>query len=116
VYERYRDKADFYLVYIREAHPTGSRRPAPHVKIGQPETLEERWGVARKFCTHYKLSIPTLVDDMKDSLSRAYNAFPDRLFILGKDGKIAYRGGRGPRGFKITEMEKALKRILSGAP
>jgi len=115
VYDRYRDKADFYLIYIREAHPTDSRRPAPHVKIAQPKTLQERWGVAQKFCTHFKLSIPTLVDDMNDSCSRAYNAFPDRLFILSKDGTIAYRGGRGPRGFKIDEMEKALQKILSAA-
>jgi Ni,Fe-hydrogenase III small subunit len=59
-----------------------------------------------------KLTIPVLVDDMKDTVSKAYNAMPDRLFILAADGTIAYRGERGPRGFKVQEMEEALKTLL----
>ncbi len=59
-----------------------------------------------------ELTMPQLVDDMKDTVAQAYNAMPDRLFILGADGKIAYRGARGPRGFKVTEMEQALQKLL----
>ena len=51
---------------------------------------------------------------MKNTVATAYNAMPDRLFILGADGKIAYRGARGPRGFKVDEMEQALKKLLDG--
>ena len=59
-----------------------------------------------------ELTMPQLVDDMKDTVAQAYNAMPDRLFILGADGKIAYRGARGPRGFKVTEMKQALQKLL----
>jgi hypothetical protein len=54
-----------------------------------------------------------LVDDMKDTVAKAYSAMPDRLFILDVKGKIAYRGERGPRGFLVDEMEKALLALLS---
>lgn len=100
-------------MYIREAHPTDGRRPAPHVKIEQPRTYERRKEVAGECCTALKLTMPVLVDDMRDTACNAYNAWPDRLFILAADGKIAYRGGRGPGGFKLDEVERSLKAVLS---
>ena len=59
-----------------------------------------------------KLGMPVLVDDMQDSVAKAYNAMPDRLFIVKADGTIGYRGNRGPRGFDVDEMEKALAKLL----
>jgi len=56
--------------------------------------------------------MPVLVDDMQDSVAKAYNAMPDRLFIVKADGTIGYRGNRGPRGFDVDEMEKALVKLL----
>lgn len=98
VYDRYKDRADFYWIYIREAHASDGPRPANHVRIEQPTTLERRQEVATSCAAHLNLTIPVLVDDMKDTVSKAYDAWPDRLFILGADGKVAYRGGHGPRG------------------
>lgn len=59
------------------------------------------------------LGMPVCVDDMDDTVAKAYNAMPDRLFILKADGTIGYRGDRGPRGFKVDAMEEALKGILA---
>ena len=50
---------------------------------------------------------------MKDTVAKAFSAMPDRLFILDAGGKIAYRGDRGPRGFKVDEMEQALVKLLA---
>lgn len=57
--------------------------------------------------------MPILVDDMQDTVAKAYNARPDRLFILGADGRIAYRGARGPRGFDVDEMAAALATLVA---
>ena len=59
--------------------------------------------------------MPCLVDDMKDTVAKAYNAMPDRLFVLKADGTIGFRGDRGPRGFDVDAMEKALVKILAEA-
>jgi hypothetical protein len=59
------------------------------------------------------LGLPVLVDDMDDTVAKAYSAMPDRLFILKADGTIGYRGSRGPRGFDVEEMAAALARILA---
>ena len=112
VYETYKDRADFYLIYIREAHASDSFRPARHVDIEQPKDFETRSKVAKGCGKALDLGMPILVDDMQDSVSKAYHAHPDRLFIVGADNKVKYRGDRGPRGFKVDEMEAALKMLL----
>jgi hypothetical protein len=115
VYDNYKDQVDFYFIYIKEAHPIDSARPNKRIKIEQPKTFERRLEVAAQCCKELELTLPVLVDDMEDSAAKAYGAMPDRLFILGADGKIAYRGDRGPRGFKVDEMEQQLSGILLGA-
>lgn len=115
-YDAFKDRADFVWVYIREAHPSDGFRPARHVSIEQPGTFGRREEVAASCASHFKLTIPVLVDDMEDSVAKAYNAFPDRLFILSANGTIAYRGDRGPRGFKVDEMHAALAKLLADTP
>jgi hypothetical protein len=113
VFERHRTKADFYLVYIREAHPTDGRRPNKKIQVEQPKTHERRSEVAGSCIEALKLGMPVLVDDMKDTVARAYAAMPDRLFVLKADGSVGYRGARGPRGFDVDAMEKALVEVLA---
>ncbi len=36
---------------------------------------------------------------MDDAVNKAYSAWPDRIYVIGVDGKIALMGGQGPRGF-----------------
>jgi hypothetical protein len=33
---------------------------------------------------------------------------PARLYLIDADGKVAYKSGRGPFGFKPGELEQAL--------
>lgn len=109
-------------MYIREAHALDSNSPAggngmPIVE--DPITLFERQQVAQVCMTKLELEgIPALVDDMKDTANQAYRAWPDRLYLVGKDGKIAYHGGRGPFGFKPEELTAAMDAELkkNGVP
>jgi len=84
-----------------------------HPLVQEPVTLEERKKLAGSCTTGLKISnIPTLVDLMNDAVNKAYGAHPDRLYLVGKDGKIAFAGGRGPRGFQPDELERAIKKEL----
>jgi hypothetical protein len=105
-------------VYIREAHALDSRSPmggsgAPIVE--DPISILERKGVAKVCMAKLALEpMPALVDDMEDSVNAAYGAWPDRLYLIGKDGTVAYHGGRGPFGFKPDELEAAIQVELGG--
>ena len=102
------------MVYIREAHPADSPRAAGKwSKVNEPETLEQRIEVAKKCAEELDLGIPVAVDDMEDTAAKTYDGYPDRLYIVTKDGKVAYNGAKGPRGFKPDEMVQRLEEILA---
>lgn len=117
VYQRYKDRADFLMVYVREAHPTdGWYMPGAErygADIAQPRTYDERVGVAQTCQKSLKFGMPFLVDTIDDQVGAAYSGMPSRLYVLDRQGKVAYKSGRGPFGFKPAEMEQALVLLLT---
>ncbi len=81
--------------------------------VEDPVTIAERNAVASVCMTRLALDpMPSLVDDMDDAVGTDYAAHPDRLYLVGKDGRIAFDGGPGPMGFKPDELEAAIRREL----
>ena len=83
------------------------------IEIDQPKTIEERVAVAKTCYSNLGLTFPAIIDNMDNKVEEAYAAWPDRLYIVDKKGKIAYKGEKGPRGFDPMEMAKKLKKICS---
>jgi hypothetical protein len=114
--KRYGDRVEFLAVYVREAHPTDGWRMRSNDNAGialkQPLDEEERTGVARRCCSSLKMSMPLVVDEMDDRVGHAYSGMPDRLYVIDRKGRVAYKGGRGPFGFKAGEMEQSLLMLL----
>jgi len=107
----------FFIVYIREAHAIDSRSPLgghgmPVVE--DPVDLGERREVAKTCMLKLALEpIPALVDRLDDRVNEAYEGWPDRLYLIGKDGKVVYQGGPGPFGFHPDDLEDAILTELS---
>jgi hypothetical protein len=49
---------------------------------------------------------------MDNQVDGLYAAWPERIFVIDRQGKIAYAGRQGPWGFKPEEAERALRRVL----
>ncbi|MGJ8726608.1 MAG: deiodinase-like protein [Roseibacillus sp.] len=113
LYETHKDNADFYWVYIQEAHATDGRRPSRTVEIALHKTIEDRQVAAKGCSAESPLKVPVLIDDIEDTVSKAYSALPERFFILGTDGKVAYSGKRGPHGVDIDALEKRLVELIA---
>lgn len=114
--QRYQDEAIFLAVYVREAHPSDGWLMESNTKVGvkvaQPQNFAERTSVAQQCFAKLKYSMPLLVDEIHDPVGNAYSGMPARLYVIDPDGKVAYKGGRGPFGFKSGEMEQALLMTL----
>ena len=112
VYRRFKDDAVFLGVYVREAHPIDGWKMDSNAKVGvevtQPKTYGERTAVAQQCHRLLKPSIPLLVDEIDDPTGNAYSGMPARLYVIDTAGRVAYKSGRGPFGFKTGEMEQAL--------
>jgi thiol-disulfide isomerase/thioredoxin len=113
---RYGDKVKFLAVYVREAHPTGGWRMESNDRAGvsfaQPPDFATRKAVAKEACSVLKTTMPLLVDEIDDRVGHAYSGMPSRLYVIDAEGKVAYKAGRGPFGFKPGEMEQALVMTL----
>jgi len=81
------------------------------IEVNQPKSIEERVAIAKTCYETLGLSFPAVIDGMDDKVEKDYVAWPDRLYIVDKKGKIAYKGGKGPGDFKPLEMEARLKQL-----
>jgi hypothetical protein len=111
LYQDYKDIAEFRIVYISEAHAIDDRRPVPYAidkGIKEHKTYGERCSVAQRLVDEGKLTIPSVIDKMDNHVDKAYDAHPNRLFLVRKDGKLGVAGGRGPWGWEPS-MEQAQK-------
>ena len=104
------------MVYIREAHAIDGDSPLggggmPIVE--DPVSLAERNQIAQVCMSQLALDpIPALVDGIDDTVGTAYAGHPDRLYLVGRDGKIAYHGFEGPIGFDPDGLEAAIRHEL----
>jgi hypothetical protein len=112
MYQRYKNDANFLMVYVREAHPSDGWKMESNTKQGvvakQPTTLAERTAVAGQFCERLQATMPFVVDEIDDPVGHAYSGMPGRFYVIDRQGKVAYKSGRGPFGFRFGEMEQAL--------
>jgi hypothetical protein len=53
-----------------------------------------------------------LIDGVDNTVERAYTGWPDRLYVMGGDGRVVFKSGPGPFGFHPAPMEEALKQAL----
>ena len=79
----------------------------------QPATPDGRAEIAEACQVGLKISVPILIDGLDDAVEEAYGGWPDRLYVVKKDGTIGYKGRPGPGGFEPREMEEALTTILA---
>jgi Iodothyronine deiodinase len=56
-----------------------------------------------------------LVDDVADGVEAAYTGWPDRLYVIARDGQVVYKSAPGPFGFEPDAMEQSLRQTLADA-
>jgi type I thyroxine 5'-deiodinase len=120
LYKKNKDRVAFYLVYVREAHPADGWQAPPNVREGiiynEPKTEEERHAVAGTCVQRLKISFPAIIDGMDNAVERAYTVWPDRLYLVDRQGKVAYKGRPGPAGFRPAELADAIARLPAETP
>ena len=118
LYQRYRDTAAFYVVYIQEAHPIDAWQVDDNLEddvlVASTKTMDERVTVAGVCLTQLGIKLPALVDEADNRVEQLYAGWPDRLYVIDREGKVFYKSAAGPFGFKPSEVETALKELVPG--
>jgi len=115
LYEQYGGQVQFYVVYILEAHPTDVWQMESNVKenvlFASPKNAEEREYVAGACVRKLGIKFPAVIDGFDNTTEKAYTGWPDRLYLIGSDGKVLYKSKPGPFGFKPEQLEAAIKKL-----
>ena len=116
IYRNLRKTVQFCCIYIREAHPEDSiggfrteRNWANGISFDQPTSVEERGEIAKICALKLNLEMPMYLDGMEDEAEAAYAGWPERLYVIGSNAKIAYAGAMGPMGFDPDSWEKIIR-------
>jgi len=116
--KRYAGQVPFLLIYVREAHPIDGRQAPQNVREGvlveSAKTMADREATAEVCIRQLDIRFPTLVDRMDNQVELAYAGWPDRLYLIGADGRIVYKSAPGPAGFIPSQLESAIKYTLAG--
>ncbi len=75
--------------------------------------MDDRLAVAGTCIAALGLTAPMLLDGMDNAVNTAYGAWPERLYVIRKDGRIGYQGGKGPFEFDPGELESFLRDQLA---
>ena len=114
--ERYKDRATFIGVYVREAHPADGWQKKDNLRDGiifhQPKTYSQRTRAAELCQSSLKFPFPLLVDELDDPVGRTYSGMPARLYVIDSHGVVTFQSARAPFGFRPAEMEQALALTL----
>jgi type I thyroxine 5'-deiodinase len=106
----------FYVVYIREAHTSDVWQDPDnlddHVVFASPKSFDERSEMGQLCVVKLGIKFPAVVDNFDNVTERAYSGWPDRLYVIDRDGRVSFKSDPGPFGFKPQGVEDTLRRIV----
>ena len=120
MFDAYRDRVAFHAVYIQEAHPSDIWQMGSNIRDGvvfrSPRSEGERFQVADSCVRTLGVRIPALIDGMDNTVEQAYTGWPDRLYLIDRAGRVAYKSRPGPFGFEPAGLEAAIRELLEATP
>src|SRR5262249_32460775 len=111
-YQAYKDRANFLMVYVEEAHPGNTVEGR---KVFAHESDQDRQQLAELCTSSRNLTLPTVLHKLNNAIEIAYAAFADRIYVLDSAGIVRYKTQPGPRGWDVVEPRTALDRLLKKA-
>ena len=106
-------------MYILEAHPSDVWQTESNVKdkivFASPRDTEERSQVAGTCVRKLGIKFPAVLDGFDNTTEKAYTGWPDRIYLIDRGNRVAYKSKPGPFGFKPAELEQALRQLLGSS-
>ena len=82
-----------------------------NVLFASPKNDSERENVANACVRKLGIKFPAVIDGIDNHTEVAYTGWPDRLYLIDRDGKVVFKSKPGPFGFKPDQLEAAIKKL-----
>jgi hypothetical protein len=110
---------DFRVVYIREAHASDVWQIPSNLKddvlFASPTSYDQRIQLGRLCVAKLGIKFPAVVDGFDNVVERAYTGWPDRLYVIDREGRVAFKSSPGPFGFHPEGVEKTLEKLFAAS-
>jgi hypothetical protein len=83
-----------------------------NVVFASPKNAEERASVAGTCVRKLGIKFPSVLDEFGNSTETHYTAWPDRIYLIDQQGKVAYKSLPGPFGFHADDLAAALSQMM----
>jgi type I thyroxine 5'-deiodinase len=107
-------------MYIREAHASDAWQMDSNIRdnviFATPKNIEEKAEIGQLCVAKLSIEFPALLDNFDNATEVAYTGWPDRLYVIDREGRIAHKSGPGPFGFKPEDVAEALRRLVPEVP
>lgn len=112
----YKDRVTFLIVYIEEAHTSDGWQVDDNEEDGvirpSHNSFEDRLAAAKGCIVALGIDFPVAVDSFDNAAGTKYAAWPDRMYLIDADGKIAWKARPGPYGFRAFALGRNLARLV----
>ena len=102
-------------MYITEAHPSDVWQMQSNIQdsvvFASPKNEDERASIAGACVRKLGIKFPAVLDEFGNSTERAYTGWPDRIYLIDQQGRVAFKTAPGPFGFKPDLLSAALARV-----
>lgn len=85
------------------------------VVFASPKNEEERALVAGACVRKLGIKFPAVIDGFDNTIEKTYTGWPDRLYLIDRAGKVAYKSKPGPFGFHPEELKAAIDKTVAGS-
>ena len=107
----------FLTVYILEAHPSDVWQMESNIKdkvvFASPHNEDERSAVAGTCVRKLGIKFPAVLDDFSNTTERAYTGWPDRIYLIDQENRVAFKTKPGPFGFKPDLLQSELAKLTN---
>ena len=114
---RYRDRAAFLLVYIREAHGDAAWQSTVNMREGvaQPDaaSIEQKREYAAACLRKLKIQYAAVVDGMDGAVEKAYAAWPSRVYLIDRNGRVKFNSLLDQERFDAKGLEAQIEAAIA---
>jgi type I thyroxine 5'-deiodinase len=100
---------------VLEAHPSDLWQMQSNIKdnvvYASPKSEDDRAALAGTCVRRLGIKFPALVDSYDNAIERSYTGWPDRIYLIDRNGLVAYKSKAGPFGFQPEELKSALEQM-----
>jgi len=91
LYAAHRGRMVLATIYIQEAHAADEWPVGQTISFcNQPQKLDARCSLAKRYVREFSLQAPMLVDTMANKFHEEYAAWPFRFYAI-RDGRLALK-------------------------